>query len=309
VFQGGTDGITPTGGLLLDKSGNLYGTTSAGGGDGGCYDGQNHGCGTVFQLAPDDTETVLYRFTGGGDGSGPGSTLIADKKGNLYGTTRLGGADAYGTVFEVTPQGTETVLHSFAAGSDGAFPSGGLVADKKGNFYGVAIAGGKADQGVLFEISPAGKETIVYNFCSANECADGGEPSGTLLMDKSGSLYGEVGTGGAANWGAVFKFAPSGSESVVYSFQGGSDGIGPAGGVITDKKGNLYGVTYLGGASDDGTVFALAPDGRERVLYEFPGGSTGEDPSTALLLVENTLFGTTVLGGTSALGNVFKIGK
>jgi uncharacterized repeat protein (TIGR03803 family) len=309
VFQGGSDGITPSGGLLLDGAGNLYGTTRLGGGTGGCADGTNNGCGTVFKLAPDGNETVLYRFSGGSDGSEPTGALISDKKGNLYGTTVYGGAAGDGTVFEVTPKGTETVLHSFAGGSDGVNPYGGLVAGKKGNLFGVVASGGSAENGVVFEVTPVGKETLLYTFCSVAQCVDGGQPSGTLLVDKSGNFYGTAGSGGAAGWGVVFKLTPGGSESVVYSFQGGSDGIEPVGGLISDKKGNFYGVTYLGGTSDDGTIFAIAPGGAERVLYEFPGGSQGNNPTEALLLVKNTLYGTTQLGGTNALGNVFKIGK
>jgi uncharacterized repeat protein (TIGR03803 family) len=309
VFQGGNDGIFPVGGLLADKAGNLYGTTEAGGGTGGCSDGKNNGCGTVYELAPDGTETVLCRFSGGTAGSGPAGTLVADKAGNLYGVTLSGGAASDGTVFEVTPQGTVTLLHSFAAGSDGAFPVGGLVADRKGNLYGVTTAGGSADDGVIFEVTPGGKETVLYDFCSAADCADGSQPSGNLLADKSGNLYGTTAAGGADKWGVVYELAPGGKESVVYSFQGGSDGINPAGGLIFDKKGNLYGVTYLGGTTGDGTIYSIAPDGSEHVLYTFSGGADGENPSTGLLLVKNTLYGTTILGGADSLGNVFRIGK
>jgi uncharacterized repeat protein (TIGR03803 family) len=309
IFQGGNDGVTPRGGLLRDHAGNLYGTTSLGGGDGGCSDEEIKGCGTVFELAPDGTETVLYRFTGGSDGSGPEGTLIADKKGNLYGMTFAGGSAGDGVVFEVAPNGTETVLHSFAAGKDGASPSGGLIADKHGNLYGLTSIGGSADDGVLFKLTPSGKETVLYSFCSQANCADGGQPSGNLLFDKSGNLYGTASIGGSAKWGVVFKLAPDGTESVVYSFAGGSDGIQPVGGVIADTKGNLYGVTYLGGTSKDGTVFAISPSGSEQVLYEFPGGLDGLNPAQALLLRKNVLYGTTELGGANALGNVFKLKK
>lgn len=107
----------------------------------------------------------------------------------------------------------------------------------------------------------------------------------------------------------VFKLARGGTESVVYSCEGGDDGINPSGGVISDRKGNLYGVTYLGGTSGDGALFAIAPDGSEQVLYEFPGGSDGTNPAATLLLVKNTLYNTTGPGGADALGNVFKIGE
>jgi uncharacterized repeat protein (TIGR03803 family) len=309
VFKGGTDGITPTAGLLRDDAGNFYGTTSLGGGSGGCSDGQTRGCGTVFTLAPDGTESVLYRFTGGVDGSGPAGTLVRDRHGNLFGTTMGGGAEGDGAVFKLAPDGTETVLHSFSNGGDGGVPVGGLIADAKGRLYGTALNGGANGQGVIFEIAPDGNETVLYNFCGKADCADGAAPSGGLLLDKAGNLYGTAGAGGAKGWGVVFKLAPRGAESVVYSFKGGSDGIEPAGGVIADAKGNLYGATYLGGAVDDGTLYAISPGGRERVLYTFDGGTDGTNPTAALLLVKNTLYGTTTLGGAHDLGNVFKIRK
>jgi uncharacterized repeat protein (TIGR03803 family) len=308
IFQGGDDGIEPTAGLLLDGAGNLFGATKFGGGTGGCNNGETNCCGTVFELAPDGTETVLYRFSGGSDGSEPAYALISDDKGNLFGTTTIGGT-SYGVVFKVTPKGMETVLHSFTAGDDGAFPSGGLVADRHGNHFGVTAAGGGADDGVVFEVTSSGTEKLLYSFCSQANCADGGQPSGTLLADKSGNLYGTAAIGGAKKWGVVFKLAPGGAESVLYSFQGGNDGISPDGGLISDRKGNLYGVTNLGGTSDEGTIFAITPGGSETVIYDFPGGSDGYDPSAALLLVKDTLYGTTVLGGGDSLGNAFKIGK
>jgi uncharacterized repeat protein (TIGR03803 family) len=177
----------------------------------------------VFKLSPGGTETVLYSFKGGSDGSGPAAGLIADSSGNLYGTTYLGGAFASGcngifadlgcgVVFKLSPGGTETVLHTFTGGSDGGVPSGGLIADSSGNLYGTTSRGG----------------------------ASGRSPSGS---------------------GVVFKLSPSGTETVLYSLKGGSDGSGPAAGLIADSSGNLYGTTSGGGASGNGTVFKLTGNG------------------------------------------------
>lgn len=308
VFQGGSDGVTPESGLLMDSVGNLYGTTLLGGGAGGCNNGQTNGCGIVFELAPDGTETVLFQFGGGSDGGEPAGTLIQDTSGNLYGTTRAGGAKGDGTVFRLAPDGTETVLHSFTNGSDGGQPVGGVIADRKGNLYGVTSVGGRnVESGVFFRIAPDGTERVLYNFCSLAGCADGAQPSGPLLM-RRGIVYGTAAAGGDSNAGVVFAVTLKGVESVVHSFSG-SDGYAPAGGVIADGKGNLYGVAYLGGSNDDGTVFALAPDGSETTLYEFHGGTDGENPSTGLFLQNDVLYGTTGLGGAKGLGNVFRIRK
>ena len=146
AFAGGSDGSGPVGGLISDTSGNFYGTTYAGGGT-GCAD--SRGCGTVFKLAPDGTETVLYAFKGGNDGATPFAGLVADKAGNVYGTTSAGGgSDCYGagcgSVFRLAPNGTETVLHSFGNGRDGAAPEATLLL-RQGTLYGTTSAGGSGE--------------------------------------------------------------------------------------------------------------------------------------------------------------------
>jgi uncharacterized repeat protein (TIGR03803 family) len=175
-FEDGSDGYFPVAGLIMDSAGNLYGTTEDGGT--GCV--TTNGCGTVFKLAPNGTETVLYAFTNGSDGGYPEAGLIMDKEGNLYGTTDDGGANAYGTVFKVAPDGTETVLHSFT-GSDGANPVAGLIMDKKGNFYGTTAVGGTYGYGTVFKLAPNGTETVLYAFTNGS---DGGYPENGVIMDK-----------------------------------------------------------------------------------------------------------------------------
>ena len=147
------------------------------------------------------------------DGYGSFDSLILDQKGNLYGTTPGGGSDGYGAVFKLAPDGTETVLYSFMGGNDGAAPFAGLLTDKKGNFYGTTADGGGSDScyygcGTVFKLAPDGTETVLYRFCSQLECADGTEPSDSLIVDKKGNLYGTTeqgGDGGANGGGIVFK--------------------------------------------------------------------------------------------------------
>jgi uncharacterized repeat protein (TIGR03803 family) len=261
-----TDGQFPVAGLIMDGFGNLYGTTQFGGST-GCVNGSAHGCGIVFKLAPDGTETVLHSFTGGTDGQSPHAGLIEDRSGNVYGTTQFGGgtscvngsANGCGTVFKLAPDGTETVLHSFCSQTncaDGQFPVAGLSMDGAGNLYGTTSYGGANGDGTVFSINPTtGDESIVYSFCSKviyGKCADGAGPVAGLIMDSAGNLYGTTWAGGAYRAGTVFKIAPNGTETVLQSF-----GANPGGGLIMDSAGHLYGTTYYGGKNNRGTVFEL----------------------------------------------------
>lgn len=197
-FSGGTDGMWPFAGVVLDTSGNLYGTARNGGSGFG---------GIVYRLDPAGNETVLHNFSGGGvDGWGPQSGVILDADGNLYGTTSYGGTtNNGGSVFKVDPAGMATLLYSFTAGADGGHPNGGLVRDAAGTLYGTTLAGGAANQGVVFKLDAAGVETVLYNFTGA---ADGGAPYAGVMLDKAGQLYGTTYAGGGANAGVVFKLKP-----------------------------------------------------------------------------------------------------
>ena len=313
----GPDGGNPVAGLIADSTGNLYGTTIVGG---------SAGRGTVFKLAPDGTETVLHSFQGGSDGSEPESALIMNRRGDLFGTTPLGGSsaqcngnsDGCGTVFEVKSGGNEKVLYAFTGGADGGVPIAGLV-EKSGNLYGTTETGGASCEGftqgcgTIFKLAADGTETVLYAFAGGS---DGAVPLGTLIADKNGNLYGttELGGGGVgcSGCGTIFRLAPDGAETVLYAFQGGSDGAFPYAGLIADKAGNFYGTTNAGARSClrrfcGGTVFKLTADGSETVLYGFKS-KRGANPAAPLYVDrKGALFGTASLGGTNGEGVVFRV--
>jgi uncharacterized repeat protein (TIGR03803 family) len=321
-FSGGSDGYYPVAGLIRDSSGNLYGTTQFGG-----VACNGAGCGTVFKLAPDGTETVLYAFTGGNDGEVPRAGLIRDSSGYLYGTTFGGGTKGGGTVFKVDPHGTETVLHSFTSTPDGFQPLAGLVMDASGNLFGTTSLGGVAvccqsGCGTVFKLDQRGTETVLYAFAGGS---DGDYPAAGLIMDAKGNLYGTTSSGGGSSGclnyfgcGTVFKLAPDGTETVLHAFTGGNDGDDPLASLIKDSEGNLFGTTAVGGntgCNDPygcGTVFELAPDGTETVLHAFTDGTDGAFPEGGLTMDKRgNLYGTTNSGGDcrgrSGCGTVFKL--
>ena len=257
-FSMGSDGGNPDCGLIMDAQGNLYGTTFSGGA---------YGNGTVFKVDPSGNETVLHSFTGGSDGYMPYAGLIMDAQGNLYGTTFSSDnpAQGNGVVFKLDPAGSETVLYTFTGGRDGAWPNA-LIMDAARNLYGTTGYGGNLDCysgqgcGTVFKVDPSGNETVLHSFTAGS---DGQGPTGSLIMDQQGNLYGMTVYGGAHGWGTVFRLDPSGNETVLYSFTGGNDGKQPIGGLVMDATNNLYGTTYGGGASNNcfggcGTVFKLA---------------------------------------------------
>jgi uncharacterized repeat protein (TIGR03803 family) len=221
----------------------------------------------VFKITPSGTLTTLHSFclqTRCTDGSGPFAGLVQATDGNLYGTTYVGGAHGYGTVFKITPSGTLTTLHSFCSQSgctDGEFPQTGLVQATNGILYGTTIVGGAYGSGTIFNIATSGKLTTLYNVCSQNGCPDGNYLYAPLIQATDGNLYGIMQVGGTNNGGTVFKMTTSGTLTTLYSFcskSGCAEGEYPAGGLFQDTDGNLYGTTADGGANDDGTVFSLS---------------------------------------------------
>jgi uncharacterized repeat protein (TIGR03803 family) len=217
-------------------------------------------------------ETVLYSFTGDKEGGNPFASLIADSSGNLYGTASQGYPSNQGTVFKLSLGGTYTVLHAFAGGSDGNFPTASLIASS-GNLYGTTLYGGGCSScGVVFKLSPSGTYTVLHSFTGGS---DGIAPYAGLIADSSGNLYGTTTGGGASGKGTVFKLSPSGTETVLHSFTGGSDGNIPFGGLIADSSGNLYGTTENGGASNRGVCSSSRRAGSRRCSTPLRAAATG----------------------------------
>ena len=258
-FAGGTDGAVPQAALILDAAGNLYGTTSAGG---------PAGNGTVFKLiAPRKKggkwiEKVLYRFGTGTDGATPLSAVTMDAAGNLYGTTSMGGAYGYGTVFQLTPGTTwkETILHSFQNGDDGSIPYAGLISDAAGNLFGGTTQGGSAGGGTTFELSGgSGNWTFTTLVSQAGWGISGSFRD--LMLDESGVIYGTTHCDGDYVAGTLFKLTPSGGHwtyKLLYTFTGGSDGEYSISNLVM-KNGRLYGTTIGGGANDAGVIYSFKP--------------------------------------------------
>jgi len=311
-FTGGADGANPNASLIFDASGNLYGTTYAGGA---------HSAGTVFEVSQAGVETVLYSFAGGADGANPMAKLSFDTTGNLYGTTSAGGSYGAGTVFEVVKGGTENVLHSFGNGTDGANPTAGVTLLENAThvvtaIFGTASAGGVDGYGIVFVLTPsqsAWKETILHSF---EMQSDGGTPYAGLVFDSLGHLYGTTTDGGGADesgGGTVFELAYSAGQWN-FSVLDGLPGSGISGtyrNVILDASDNIYATTHCDGADGAGTVYKLTSSGgiwTYTLLYTFTGGSDGLYSYSNLVLdKEGNLYGTTKYGGTSGNGVVFKV--
>jgi hypothetical protein len=329
--NGATDGFTPAGGLIVDAKGSLYGTTAYGGNGPCVLLGTKAGCGIVYELSPPArkggqwTYQILYNFQGGNDGYVPSGNLVFDNQGNIYGATQFGGGKGTacniiyggqcGTVFKLSPpkenggEWTERVLHSFACGSDGAYPNGGLVLDSKGAIYGTTYGGGNESGecgaggcGTVFELDPptekggAWTEKHLHVFADGN---DSGFPSAGVVSDKNGNLYGTT-------LGTLFRLAPpskkfgSWSEGILYTFGR-----------------NASGTTYSGNTFS-GTVFRLKPPSQKAdkwtfaILHGFTGTSDGAQPAASLVSDKlGNLYSTTQLGGNGACtfgcGTVFEI--
>ena len=327
-FTGGTDGSLPSSGLTLSK-GNVYGTTFNGGDLSCVLLGSTPGCGVVYKLTPAGKFSVVYTFTGSTDGAWP-QGVIPDSSGNLYGPAYYGGnlscpytGIGCGVIFKIDTTGKETPIYTFQDGTDGGVPNGFITMDGAGNIYGAAIDGGTltdcggAGCGVIFKVTPAGKETALYSFTGGT---DGGGPNGSLLMDRQGYLYGTAYLGGdlqctsipnTAGCGVVFKISPTGHESVLHAFNG-TDGAGPSYGLLAGSAGTAYGTTIYGGADNFGVVFELTSKG-EKVLYSFTGGTDGAYPQSGLIVDKSgNMFSNTVFGGNlscnspNGCGTVFK---
>ena len=313
TFHGGI-GEFPDTSLLLDGKGNLYGTTPGGG---------HFGAGSVYSVSPDDQVKEMYPFKGA---IGPVGRLALDRhRGILYGSTQSGGMGkcnaGCGTVWQLAPRHRFTFLHKFRGAQDGASPASGVVRDAAGNLYGVTLGGGTVTQqcpggcGTVFKINKTGKKSTLYKFQGGN---DGIQPAGAdLVLDANGNIYGTtvVGGGGGCSGpppgcGTVFKVSPSGQETVLYSFQNGSDGAFPSGGVVLDGNGGLYGTADFGFS-----IFHLDANGKETILYTQTDCTNGCNFSGDLAIdPAGALYGTTRVGGDlscqvfgNGCGVVFKL--
>lgn len=300
--RGCADGGFPHGGLVQGTDGNYYGTASRGGTSAGCGSG---GCGTIFKITATGTLTTLYSFCSQSnctDGAYPEASLVQASDGNFYGTTLNGGAHrdsanctdpiaGCGTVFQVTPAGALTTLHSFCSiingqGSctDGFYPRASLIQGTNGSLYGTTTSGGTstgAQQGTIFEITRTGQLTTLYNFCSQSNCSDGSYPYAGLMQASNGNFYGTTFAGGtgvgtfqncsAAGCGTVFELTPGGQLTTLYYFCSAAkcaDGDGPTSVLTEGKNGNLYGTTEYGGFGH-GTAFEITPAGQLTTLHSW----------------------------------------
>lgn len=339
--RNGKDGYYLYSGLVFDSTSNLYGTTNGGPSLGSCDGYDSQGCGTVFQLTPDDngrwTEKLLYSFKSNHvDGFGPIASVTLGAPGKIYGTTQLGGAGGQGcqsiscgTVFELTSHAdgkwTEKVLHNFSKnGTDGSSPSAGVILDEAGNLYGTTAFGGTHFFGVVFELTPETdgqwNETVLHSFDNKDGCTPG-----PLIFDKQGNLYGATsGNCGAHGGGTVFQLVRGTdgkwSEKVLYNFKrNGQDGYSPTG-IVFDSTGNLYGTTIYGGTTECtngcGTVFQLThtkgDQWTEKVLYSLGQEDGGYPMAGVIIGKDGSLYGTTSGYGPSgpfAPGAVFQLSK
>jgi len=309
----GSDGANPYANLIMDAKGNLYGTTTYGGGT-GCGGNGSNGCGVVFKLSG-RKQTVLYRFTGGGDGAWPVGGVVIDGRGALYGTTNAGGSVGGGVAFKLAGK-KETALHSFTGGKDGNYLTAGLLLDAMGNLYGTDVFGGDINCdypngcGVVFKL--AGKHLSVLH--SFKGPPDGQSPKASLLMDAEGNLYGTTADGGESyNAGTVFELSPNRKERVLHRFRvnyhAQHDGVSPVTAVVRDPQGNLYGTTEEGGTKGAGVVYEITADGTEKILHSFCSGdcSDGAYPNELIIDAKGNLYGTTAAGGAHHDGTIFMI--
>jgi uncharacterized repeat protein (TIGR03803 family) len=315
-----SDGAYPQGALTQGSDGTLCGTTSEGGTGSG---------GTFFKITLGGTLTTLYSFcsqSGCADGFSPEAALLQAPNGNFYGTTYGGGSNGnYGTVFQITPSGSLTTLHSFcseAACADGYGPIAPLVQSPDGNIYGTTLLGGTcavaAGCGTLFKITPEGALITLHTFCVQGypRCPDGSDPT-ALVQAAGGDLYGTTEEGGAYGGpygaGTVYKITPSGTLTTLHSFDG-TDGDVPDG-LVQANDGNFYGTTNIGGLGGSksqgiGTIFEMTPSGALTSLYSFcleHGCPDGNNANGIIQSTNGDFYGTAYLGGSSGNGTAFSL--
>ena len=317
TFTGSSDGAYPYAGLMLDASGNLYGSASEGAlGYGAIFKVTNRSNGWIL--------TPLYAFHQS-DGADPESPGLFGRDGALYGTTRKGGQGGIGTIFRLTPQPAhcsatlctwnETVLYEFTGGPDGMWPQGHLTSDQAGNLYGTTTGMPVLDQnpldggppGSVWQLARSGLSwnfNIVHAF--SNYGGDGTNPKGGLVVDSLGNVYGTTPLGGVFNNGTVFQMKPTASgwsEQILYNFYSAETGVMPQAGLVADHSGNMFGVTFIGA-----DAFEMTRSGGVWNYASMCITSTGNGPFSELAIdAQGNLYGATLNGGRYNQGNVFKL--
>ena len=301
----GSDGSQPYGGLFRDAGGNLYGTTLLGG----------NTYGTVFKIDPSGNLTNLYTFLGfSGDDGYPYGGVVQDASGNIFGTDQgIPGTSQQGLIFKLNSTNQLSVIHYFHGYSEGAYPDSDLVMDNAGNTYGTTIGGGSQNCGTLFKVDSTGFPSTLHSFFGATNPADGCKPYGKPYVDAAGNVIGTTFYGGTYGVGCVYKVAPKGKITIIYSFPSGFGGDAkyPHGGLVRDSKGNYWGTTEYGGMPGSGgygTVFKITPAGQESVVHAFTPATDGNTPIAGLAIdTQDNVYGVTNLAGPSGFGTVFKL--
>jgi uncharacterized repeat protein (TIGR03803 family) len=303
-----SDGANPYSGVIQGTDGDFYGMT--------CYGGANN-TGVIYKVTASGVFTLLHSFASATDGGKPSSNLVQGTDGNFYGTAQLGGANNDGTIFEMTPGGVFTVLHSFA-GTDGAAPSAALVQATDGNFYGTTVEYGTgcapapSGCGTIFKITSGGTFTLLHSLSGST---DGKFPNTALIEGADGNFYGTSYTGGVNNQGTLYRISPSGTYALLHSFSGtASDGNGPLGGLVLGSDGNFYGTASATGTKFNGTVFSIGTSGAFTLLHSFTGApSDGNFPNAGVVQgADGNFYGTTYEGGANGgaatgIGTVYKL--
>jgi uncharacterized repeat protein (TIGR03803 family) len=300
-------------GLILGADGNFYGTTGGG--------GVNGNFGTIFKMTPTGTITTLHSFDYG-DGSDPNGSLVQAHDGVFYGVTHFGGtgascnrSDGCGTIFAITPTGRFNNLYNFCSQAnctDGDLPESGLLQASDGNLYGTTNGGGTNSFGLgtAYKITPAGKFSSLYSFCSLTNCDDGEFPDGGLVEASNGLLYGTTNGGGTHSAGTVFAMTPGGVVTTIHNFCSApncNDGSQPAATLIQGTNGNLFGTTVSGGAPGYGVAFELSPAGRVTTLQIFDDTNGGELYSGMVQATSGIIYGTTTTGGANGGGTIYSV--
>lgn len=279
-------------------------------------------CAATISAPAQLTTLASFDKTNGRDPGYPGIPFVQGTNGNLYGTTAAGGTSDEGTVFELTPSGKIVTLYSFCSQpscSDGAIANAGLVQGTNGNFYGTTALGGTNNFGTVFEMTPGGKLTTLYRFCSQSGCSDGADPSAGLVQGSDGNLYGTTFSGGASGAGTVFKITPAGTLTTMASFNGTNGQNPDFGSLVQGTDGNFYGTTFAGGANSSGcgntsgcgTIFRMTRTGKLTTLYSFCAQQNCPDGSELfgglVQGLNGNFYGTTAIGGLNGYGTVFEI--